>query len=89
MKIAAFTVHHGTKFLQALQHSIRLLFLKDVSHHISELHVSAHIYRAIFRLNFLKILYTINNVLLSMKSRITFSKILWIKLNVNKIYNRY
>jgi hypothetical protein len=75
MRIAASTVHHGTKFLQAFQHSTRLLLLKDVSHHISQLHVLAHIYGAIFRLKFLKVLYTINNGLLSRRSHITFSKI--------------
>ena len=75
MRIAASTVHHGTKFLQAVQHSIRLLLLKDVSHHISQLHVLAHICGAIFRLNFLKVLHTIKNGLLSTRFHITVSKI--------------
>ena len=40
---------------------VKQLLTEDTSHHISQLHVSAHIYGTIFTLSFLKkVLYTID-----------------------------
>ena len=52
------------------QLSIKQLFLKDISHRISQLHVSARSYGAMAEL-LRKVLYTINNVLFGTRSRIT------------------
>ena len=52
-----------------------IIIIKNISHHISQLHVLARFCGAVFRLSFLKnILYTIDNVLLGTRFLIIFDK---------------